>query len=289
MKMQTNRSIPGPRLALAVLVLAGLPAAARAQTPPPDSVPVAQAAGSVVTYGQLRDVVVAERKKAIAEQRLDVFTPTEAADALDELVDVRLLAQSARDRGVDRRPDVASRIDAAVADVLAQAAVEDLIRTADLRSSALKAYYETHLEAFRTDPRVHLRHIVVRTRAEAEAAEAELRAGGEFAAIARARNVDATRDKGGDLGWIEPAVLSKTFREAVTPLAAGQTSAIVPSAAGFHLLHADAIDAGAAPPFDQITEQVRRRVVEERIHALTRELRGRYPVTVHRDLLGTLK
>ncbi|HET9823660.1 MAG TPA: peptidylprolyl isomerase [Burkholderiaceae bacterium] len=80
-------------------------------------------------------------------------------------------------------------------------------------------------------------NVVAERRARAEAAFARLRAGQDFASIAREVSQDANRERGGEIGLKPADRLPDLFLEAVRPLGNGDLApAIVRSGAGFHIL-----------------------------------------------------
>lgn len=60
-----------------------------------------------------------------------------------------------------------------------------------------------------------------------------IRAGEDFAAVARAVSVDSSAKRGGDLGWVVPADLSEPLRSIVATLGKGEVSAVVETARGY--------------------------------------------------------
>ncbi|MGH7545561.1 MAG: peptidylprolyl isomerase [Gemmatimonadota bacterium] len=79
-------------------------------------------------------------------------------------------------------------------------------------------------------------------REEAEQVLAELRAGADFTVLARRHSDDLpTRDEGGDLGWFRHGTMVRPFEEAVYALRAGQTSSIVESGFGYHIIRLDRV------------------------------------------------
>jgi peptidyl-prolyl cis-trans isomerase SurA len=79
-------------------------------------------------------------------------------------------------------------------------------------------------------------------RAEADRALAELRAGADFAVVARRYSDDAaTRDEGGDLGWFRRGQMVRAFEEAAFALRPGELSGIVETPFGYHILRVDRV------------------------------------------------
>lgn len=79
--------------------------------------------------------------------------------------------------------------------------------------------------------------VLAERRLRAEQVLARVRAGEDFAAVARELSDDASRERGGELGLRPPARLPDLFVDAVRGLEAGQVAAApVRSGAGFHVL-----------------------------------------------------
>ena len=84
---------------------------------------------------------------------------------------------------------------------------------------------------------VHPRHILVDDRQSAERLLARLKAGADFATLARQNSLDtATRESGGDLGWIPRGLTTPEFERAAFSLNKGQLSGVVQSPLGYHII-----------------------------------------------------
>lgn len=261
----------------AVIVCCATSAMAAAQALPGDAA-VARIGDRMVTAAEFRDVVIEQRRTGEMPKVIEALTPEGQRRILQQLIDTRLLAFGARDARLDRDAGVQHAIERAVDQVLA----DSLSRreAAALDEAALRAYYAGHEALFRTGQRVHVRHIVVASEAEARQTLDLVGAGGDFAALAGERNVDVSRRANGDLGWVKRGVMVKAFEDAAFGLKAGQNSGIVKTSFGFHVLRAEEIDPGTLPAFDAVRDQVRQTALAERMAALKRLLTEKHPVTV---------
>ncbi len=84
---------------------------------------------------------------------------------------------------------------------------------------------------------VHAAQILLDNEADAKKVLAELKAGKDFAALAKQYSKDtATSDNGGDLGWFPKGVMPQEFEAAAFQLQPGQVSGIVKDPLGWHII-----------------------------------------------------
>jgi peptidyl-prolyl cis-trans isomerase D len=141
-------------------------------------------------------------------------------------------------------------------------------------------YNENRAVRFSHPEQVHISHILIRLpkgasekdKAQARATAADivkkLDAGADFAQLARQySDDDATRLKGGDLGFYSRGELLKPMEDAAFKLKPGQTT-IVETKAGFHILRLD----GIRPAENQTLAQARPEIIETLRRAAGTEL-----------------
>lgn len=181
----------------------------------------------------------------------------------------------------------ASELPTVVADALADLPTGAF--TPILRTSAGFLIYELR-DKRRTNEQLiqqaRLRHILIQPNAIVTSMDAQLRleslrerilAGSDFAALARANSDDpTTATSGGELGWVNPANLPQSYREAIGGLQAGDLTEPFQTQAGWHLaqvLERRERDAGATIAREEATEAIRQRKAEEETELWLRELR----------------
>ena len=121
----------------------------------------------------------------------------------------------------------------------------------------LQTYYDQHRDEFRTPDQVKVAHILIKTplpapgakedekgiadaRAKAEGILKELKAGGDFAQLAEKYSDDPGSAKnGGELGFIGRGRTVPEFEKAAFSLGKGQTSDLVKSSYGFHIIRVE--------------------------------------------------
>jgi peptidyl-prolyl cis-trans isomerase D len=128
---------------------------------------------------------------------------------------------------------------------------------AQLTPQEIQAYYDQHRDEYRVPEEVKVRHILIKTplpgpdgkvdpagveqaRKKAEDVLKQLKAGGDFAALAKKYSEDTASAKdGGELGWIERGRTVPEFEKAAFSLAKGATSDLVESSYGFHIIQVE--------------------------------------------------
>ena len=83
---------------------------------------------------------------------------------------------------------------------------------------------------------VALQVIVVNTPEQADKVRERLKAGYDFAALAKEKSVDPTADSGGYMGRMDPATLRQELRDALKGVAPGQISAVTRIPSGYAIL-----------------------------------------------------
>ena len=249
---------------------------------------VARVGERVIVVADVWDRLKVRRAQDFAAKRLDSFTADGRKRVLAELLDARLFSTAAREQGFDRRPDIARRLANAQDEALAQLLIADMVDRQSTSEEDLKKFFDAHADQFRGPDQVRARQIVVKTRPEAEALLGELRSGADFASLARAHNIDSSRDKDGDLGLVKRGVMVPQFEQALFALKVGELSGIVQTSFGFHIVRAEEIQRGAVPAFETVKDRVRKALIDQTVADARERLRQRYPVRVDEDALAAV-
>jgi peptidyl-prolyl cis-trans isomerase D len=139
------------------------------------------------------------------------------------------------------------------------------------RENEARALYEANLGRYQVPERVHARHILLQVepgatpereqevRAAAESLLEELRAGADFAEVARRESQDpGSRDRGGDLGFFERGKMVPAFDEVAFSLEPGQLSDVVRTEFGFHIIRVEEHQQAESRSFESVKEDLAR-------------------------------
>ena len=150
----------------------------------------------------------------------------------------------------------------------------------EITEDELQEYYETNKSEFVTTPEeVKASHILVNTKEEAERLLAELKAGADFATLAKENSKDpGSAEQGGDLGFFGRGEMVAEFEEAAFSLGIGELSGIVESTYGYHIILVTDKQEEVVRPYEESKEDIREMVfsrkISERSSAYLEELRA---------------
>lgn len=243
--------------AVLTLSLGGFGTAAFAQTEEtvsPDTV-LATVGGETITEGDLvfaAEDLAAELQNFPADER--------RAFLLNVLIDMKVMANAAREAGLNESDAFARRLAYLEERALRRAFFSDVIEAGVTEERIQQAYDELSGE-FVPGPEVRARHILVSTLEEAQAIRAEIEGGKTFEEAAAEYGTDGTAARGGDLGWFGTGMMVPEFEEAAFALEVGQLSQPVQSQFGYHLIKLEERRVSAFPPIEQVGPQLAQQVL----------------------------
>jgi peptidyl-prolyl cis-trans isomerase C len=228
----------------------------------PDGEVVARINGSPL-YRRNLDVVKDNLGAAVPQNRL-----------ISRMVELRLLADQAREDGLDSDPDTRARIQNAIDNQLANAYLSRYVANLEIDENDLRAAYADVEAEYADTIQYRARHILVDSEAKARDLLARLEDGASFEKLAKENSSDpGSAEKGGDLGWFNLDQMVAPFAEAVRALKPGQTSPDpVESRFGWHVIRLDDSRPTPAPSFEdmrpELEDHIRRQAVNDRIAEL---------------------
>ena len=185
---------------------------------------------------------------------------------LEQMVDTRLMAMAAYKAGLDKDPAVQKALHTMTERALASAMLEKEIGP-KIAEPALKARFDQENAGKTGAVELHARHILVDDEAVAKKIVAELKKGGDFAALSKQYSKDAAAvEQGGDLGYFKASDMVPEFSTAAFALKDKEIGAApVHTQFGWHVIQT--LDRRTAAPasFDQAKDQLRQTIINEEV------------------------
>jgi peptidyl-prolyl cis-trans isomerase C len=249
------------RLAAASLLLCGLglasPLAAQGSDPP-DPV-VATVDGHKIHLSELIAIYRALPQRMQQMNFEQLYLPL-----VDHAISVRLLSAEGRKQKL-QESDAVKRQLLRYEDTLVYQAYTDKVVTEKATEPRLKTAYEKFVKEFKGEEEIRASHILVKTEQEAKDIIIQIEKGGDFEKIAKEKSIDPSKaQNSGDLGYFAKEQMVKEFAEAAFAMKKGETSkAPVKTQFGWHVIRVTDRRTKAAPPFDEVKDQLRQEMAQE--------------------------
>ncbi len=153
----------------------------------------------------------------------------------------------------------------------------------EITEDEVETYYQTHTDLFeQSPPTVRVRHILLKVRENADEAEIQmikakaaqlvqqLRAGADFAALAKEYSEHPSAQSGGELGTFKKGELAPPF-DIAFGMEVGQISDPVRSEFGFHIINVQEKFSGDQVTYETVKPQIRSKLFEEKVSELYRK------------------
>jgi peptidyl-prolyl cis-trans isomerase D len=154
-----------------------------------------------------------------------------------------------------------------------------LRESATVNDEALRAYYNAHLDQYKVENRAHVEHILFKTIGKTDAEIAEIRqkaedvlkkakSGANFEDLAKKYSEDdATKPKGGDLGWIVEKQTVPEFEQAAFTVPKGSVSDLVKTQYGFHIIKVLDRETAHTKPFEEVRASIVPLLTDQKLSA----------------------
>lgn len=214
------------------------------------------------------------------QQQIDQLFP----QLLNRLIGFKLVGMKGTADGLADDPEVKAEIQRFAEQAVTQAYFKRFIEKA-VTEDAIKAVYDQDLKDHPPQLEIEARHILLKTEDEAKAIIGQLKAGADFAALAKEKSIDpSAKQNGGDLGWFTKDTMVKEFADAAFAMKKGELSqAPVKSQFGFHVIEVQDQRTQVPPTLAERTPEIKQNLAEEAAHKLVNDLIAQGQVTYSND------
>jgi peptidyl-prolyl cis-trans isomerase C len=157
----------------------------------------------------------------------------------------------------------------------------------DATDDEAKQYYDSHLADYEVPEQIRASHILISTQSKdpnadpnafkaaakekAEKLLAQVKAGGDFATLAKENSSCPSAAQGGDLGFFARGQMVKPFEDAAFALSKGQISDLVETEFGYHIITVTDHKDASTTPFEEAKGGIVERLSDEKKNAITKD------------------
>jgi peptidyl-prolyl cis-trans isomerase D len=159
---------------------------------------------------------------------------------------------------------------------------KDVENQVTVSPTELQRAYNDNIDQYRMPDRARVRHILIATpagpdgkpdpkqvdQARAKAADIlkQVRAGGNFAELAKKNSEDpGSKDAGGELGWITKGQMVPEFEKVSFAQNPGQISDLVQSSYGFHIIQTEEKEVARVKPLSEVKAEIEKNLKAQKV------------------------
>jgi len=213
----------------------------------------------------------------------DSIQPGAKLEYLNRWIDNQLLYEEAKRKGLEKLPEVQTRVKQAAKDVTVLSLLNDQIaKNVQISEDVARQYYEQNKDFFkREQEEIRASHILFSSQAQADSASARLKKGEDFKLLARELSLDSlTRNTGGDIGYFSLSNTDPVVARVVSGLQTGKVSQPFRTAMGYHILKVtDRKPKGSIRDFEEVKKSLMGQMLQEKrnqaVSSLLEELKAK--------------
>ena len=204
---------------------------------------------------------------------------------LSALIDIKLLAEKAREAGTDQEQLFQSQMAFVKSRALHNLYFQKNI-VEQISDEEVKARFDKEIAAMTPAKQIRARHILLKGEDEARAVIAELDGGADFVELAKEKSTGPSGPNGGDLDYFGKGQMVPEFEAAAFALENGQyTKEPVKTQFGFHVIKKEDERDEPLPTFESAKDQVRQIVMREKYFDTVQKAREAIKVEITDEAL----
>ena len=227
---------------------------------------------TLADFKRVTDYFDAERQQMLETN------PQLKETVLRQFIQSMVISDLAKQKGFDRIPAIKEQLQFFSDNFLANEYLkQEIAQKVTVSDDELKSYYDSHKDEFKTQDMVKARHILVRVDNSASDDEKKkakertelylkkIKDGEDFAKLASDFSDDpGSKAKGGDLDFFPRGRMVRPFEDAAFSLKPGQTSGIVETQFGFHIIKVEDRKDSSVESFDVVKERLSQKLSQDR-------------------------
>ncbi len=251
-----------------------------ATAPPPAAAVLAEMNGYKLTDHDF-DVLL----QMLPSVNKQTMTPEQRQQIIKNWMRVVAFSKEAQAKGLDQDPVVAEQMEMFKKRLLFERYQKELLSQVKVSEEETRKYFEEKRDQFQTPGQVRVSRIVVATKEKADEIRRSAAQGAPFEQLAKEQSTDeASKQQGGDIGWVKPGYKEPELLRAVDALEPNQISEPFSTPAGWQIVKVTekrpAVQKQYADVKKVITQQLQMTKQREILEATAKELSAKYEVKI---------
>lgn len=211
------------------------------------------------------------------QQKVIENNPQIKENILWQIVRSTVIAQLAKKKGFDKKPEIRNQQEMIINNFLATVYLQkEVVEKITITDSKARAYYKDHGDVFKTPEMIRVKHILIKTESSASEQEKKkakekaeetlkkIKGGEDFSKLVSEVSEDpGTKDKGGDLDFFPRGSMIPAFEEVAFALKPGEISGVVETEYGYHIIKMEEKKDALLEPYEKIKDQVKEQALQE--------------------------
>lgn len=219
---------------------------------------LARVAGKDITQAEFHEFL----KGVPADQRKYLSDPQFRERCLGQLISMRLYEKLGEELKLEETEVFKKSLELAKAEILAQMAMQETVKDADVSDEEIENYYKENTDKFLKSGTVHAKHILTETEEKCKEILEQIEKNEKtFEEAAKEFSTCPSGAKGGDLGSFGKGQMVPEFEKAAFEAEIGKIVGPVKTQFGYHLIKVEDKTGDAAAPFDEAKNTIRQGLI----------------------------
>jgi len=202
---------------------------------------------------------------------------------LDDIITQALLIQKAENSGIEKTKEYKKELNKLKKQLALKVFLKKKVDSFKVSDNEARNFYNKNKEImFKQQAQVKARHILVKTKQEAEKLIAELKKVPQknlekkFIELAKANSVGPSGKMGGELGWFTKGKMIPSFSEVAFKLKKGQISLTpVKTRFGYHIIYVEDKKQAGYVPFNKIKNRIKQQLKLQKLQDYIKTLKSK--------------
>jgi len=232
------------------------------------------------------DVTAGDIAMIIRNPRInfDQLPPQTQQKILDQAIDGKLLTSKAIKSGIEKTEAFKKALEKVKSDLALEVWMKEQYKKAKVTDKEAKAFYDKNKDKFKQPAQVKARHILVKTKKEAEKIINQLKGlsgkklEDKFIELAKTKSTGPSGANGGELGWFSARRMVPEFSKAAFALKKGEiTKTPVKTQFGYHIIYLEDKKDGGNVAFANVKERIKAQLkiqkFQKNVQSIAKQLR----------------